>query len=284
MSNYIKGNDYELFVETVYQALLAAEKESGQIGGVNIERKKIITSKSGTPAEIDLYWEYEIAGIKNSVAIECKNYNKNVGLPQIRDFARKISDISGLKGLVVTKKGFSKNAIKEAKADSIDLLIIREQQDVDWEDRISRICLRLHVLTASRAIDLQPRYNNKWMLANGYKKGDQISFQFVNNKLFFEDKEDGFRHSLLDLENKHFFEGKDPGEHIWERSFKDGWMTHEEDIFKIDAIKIKYINDPITQTEMNIDLTSYILAIMEYISGQGGKYVVLRNGEKREYD
>jgi hypothetical protein len=97
MSNYDAGKSYEDFVETVYKAILEAERRNGNIGHVTLERRKKITSKSGTPAEIDIYWEYTVAGIKNSVAIECRNYNKNVDIPGVRDFARKYQTSVALK-------------------------------------------------------------------------------------------------------------------------------------------------------------------------------------------
>ncbi|MDD3181190.1 MAG: restriction endonuclease [Alphaproteobacteria bacterium] len=283
MSNYEIGKSYEDFVEMVYQALLEAERRNGQIGHVLIERRKKIVSKSGTPAEIDIYWEYEIAGIKNCVAIECRNYNKNVDIPGVRDFARKISDISGLKGLMVTQKGFSVNAIAEAKSDNIDLLIVRKQEPMDWDGRIKNVAIRIHILNVAKTLNIEPTFDQDWLAKNGYKKGDTLSFSVNNDVLIFEDKADGFRHSLLDLENNHFFEQKGDGEHTWSRAFQDGWAFFDQKPFKINFLKIAYLNPPVSQQEINIDFENYVLAIMEYVSGGAGKYVVLKSGEKKEF-
>ena len=54
MNNVKKGDEYHDFVEMVYKAILEAEHREGKITPINLERKKIITSASGTPAEIDI--------------------------------------------------------------------------------------------------------------------------------------------------------------------------------------------------------------------------------------
>lgn len=283
MSNYAVGMTYEDFVEQVYAAILEAEKRNGRIDHVALERRKKIISKSGTPSEIDIYWEYTLAGIKNAVAIECKNFNKNVDIAKVRDFARKISDISGLKGLMVTKKGFSKHAISEAKADNIDLLVIREHKDTDWDRHIKTIHIQYHIGQASRTCNIQPYLNKEWAKEKGFKDKEEIQLNIRNDLLIFEDRADSFRHSLHELESKHFFEDKDSGSHTWEREFKDGWMHIDEESYKLDRIIIDYYNPPVIKQEQIIDFEQYVLAVMEYVSGNDGKYVVLRNGEKKEY-
>lgn len=45
-----------------------------------------LKDKSGCEHQIDVYWEYEIAGNKHRVAIECKNYNSLVPIGKVRDF------------------------------------------------------------------------------------------------------------------------------------------------------------------------------------------------------
>lgn len=282
MSNYDAGKSYEDFVETVYKAILEAERRNGNIGHVTLERRKKITSKSGTPAEIDIYWEYTVAGIKNSVAIECRNYNKNVDIPGVRDFARKISDISGLKGLMVTKKGYSQNAIAEASADNIDLLVMREHEAADWDGYIKTIAINIHVLEPCRTMSFETRVNKEWAADNGYEQGQKTSSS-QNNLIIIEDKKTGFKHTLLDLEQNDFFENKGVGEHFWEKDFEDGWVQFGSELIKVDKVKIGYLKPPTSTQGFSIDFEDYVLAVMEYINGQTGKFVVMTSGERKEY-
>jgi hypothetical protein len=278
-SNYAVGKNYEDFVETVYKALLEAEKRNGQIGHIAVERRKKIISKSGTPAEIDIYWVYELAGIKNSVAIECRNYNKKVDIPGVRDFARKISNISGLKGLMVSTKGFSENAILEAKSDNIDLLIIREHGGGDFDGRITKVNITIHVMPVSRITRLNVSMTEEMAVKNKASQGDQ--FFTRNDQTIVEDRATGFKHSFLELEQSAFFENKGPGKHTWKKDFQDGWIHFEGKSFQIQALQVEYITPPPMQQEIAIDFEQYVLAIMEYVSGGQGKFVVLKSGEKK---
>jgi hypothetical protein len=284
MSNVKKGDEYHDFVEMVYKAILEAEHREGKITPITLERKKIITSASGTPAEIDIYWEYSIAGIKNSVAIECRNYNKNIDIPGVRDFARKIQHISGLKGLMATKKGFSENAIKEASAESIDLLVIRELSEEDWQDRIKQINVKMMLDIPSRVANIVPVFNKEWALQNGYQNGDSFELRALNNEIFIEDATEGFKHSIHELESRDFFESKGPGQHSWRRDFTDGWLVTPQGRYKIDSITIGYVKPQVYESNMNINFESYVLAVMEYINGQPERYLVLKTGERKPYD
>lgn len=51
MTNYQKGYSYEDFVEAVYNAILEAEGNSEGYKAIKLQRRKKITSKSGTKAQ-----------------------------------------------------------------------------------------------------------------------------------------------------------------------------------------------------------------------------------------
>ena len=283
--NQDKGNQYENFVELVYKALLGAEQNHPDIKNINIEKKKVITSADGTKAEIDLYWEYNIANITtHSIAIECKNHNRNIDIPKVRDFAAKISDISGLKGLMVTKYGFSAEAIKAAKAKNIDLLILRPMSDDDWEGRIKTICTNFHFSSPARIINISPKFDKEWAEANGYNEGAIISLNGYNNEIIIADDGQNFCKTIHQLEQDSFDEKNKIGKHIWTRNFSNGWIKTPENSFKITSIDIEYIQpSPIIHEDI-IDFGDYVLGILEYVNGGIGKHVVLKSGEKRILD
>lgn len=283
MSNFAKGKDYEDFVEQVYQAILSAEQRNQRISFVALERNKTIQSWTGTPAEIDIYWEYTVAGITHKVAIECKNYNKVVDIGEIRDFSKKIEHIGGLKGLMAAKQGFSLNSIQQASAENIDLLIIRDPEPADWDGRLMKINIALHAITPARILQISPTVDKAWMLQNGYKVGDEVQFGGLSNQVFIEERAEGFKHSLHDLENHNFFEDNGVGTHTWIKSFKDGWIHNNERSIKIISIQIDYQGSSVSKSEVNIDFEKYVLAIMEYVNGHQQKQVILKSGEKKPY-
>src|SRR5690606_38174418 len=102
MSTVEVGTDYENFVAKVYTAILRAEQNDLRIKQITLEKKKKIVGSGGNPNEIDIYWEYEIAGIVYKTAIECKAYSTDkVPVKDVRDFAYKLKDIGGIKGLFI---------------------------------------------------------------------------------------------------------------------------------------------------------------------------------------
>ena len=66
--------EYEKFTQEIYQELVNADV----LKTIKVQHNVKLKGRSGQEHQIDVYWEYEIAGTKQKVAIECKNYNKKV--------------------------------------------------------------------------------------------------------------------------------------------------------------------------------------------------------------
>jgi hypothetical protein len=284
MSNQKKGDDYEKFVGTVYDAILVAAQITTGMKPILLKKKHKITSTDTTSAEIDIYWEYTIAGITNKVAIECKNLRKPVDLPKIRDFADKIQGLSGIKGIMVTTVGFTKEVIIKANAKNIDLIVIREPESTDW-DAYKEIEIILRLISPIQPLDFQVAINAEWELSQGYTDDVALS-GFNNNEVIIEDKDSNFKYSIYELLSNCFYEkDKEAGIYTWSKSFKNGWFHTPERSDKIDAIHITYEQPPTITTTQDINFENYILAIMEYIAKDGRnsideKYKITGLGEK----
>ena len=74
--------EYEKFTQEVYQELVNTDV----VKTTEVKHNIKLTGKSGQEHQIDVYWEYEIAGVGHKVAIECKNYNSAVPIGKVRDF------------------------------------------------------------------------------------------------------------------------------------------------------------------------------------------------------
>ena len=68
------NTEYELFTQQIYQQLVNLDVK----WKTEVQHNVKLEGRSGQIHQIDVYWEYEIAGNKHRVAIECKNYNKLV--------------------------------------------------------------------------------------------------------------------------------------------------------------------------------------------------------------
>lgn len=113
--------EYEKFTQEIYQELVNADVLKTTYVQHNVKLK----GRSGQEHQIDVYWEYEIAGTKHKVAIECKNYNQAVPIGRVRDFFGALYDLVDVKGIMVTKVGYQKGAKEYASYYGIDLKELR---------------------------------------------------------------------------------------------------------------------------------------------------------------
>ncbi len=113
--------EYEKFTQEVYQKLIKADG----IHTIDVQHNVKLLGKSGQEHQIDVYWEYEIAGVEHKVAIECKNYNRTVPIGKVRDFYGVLSDLKNVVGIMVTKVGYQEGAKKFAESYGINLKELR---------------------------------------------------------------------------------------------------------------------------------------------------------------
>ena len=113
--------EYEKFTQEIYQELVNADV----LKTTEVQHNVKLKGRSGQEHQIDVYWEYEIAGAKQKVAIECKNYNKNVAIGKVRDFYGVLCDLNNVAGIMVTKVGYQKGAKEYASEYGISLIELR---------------------------------------------------------------------------------------------------------------------------------------------------------------
>lgn len=119
---YMNPNiEYEKFTQEIYQELVNADV----LKTTDVQHNIKLKGRSGQEHQIDVYWEYEIAGTKQKVAIECKNYNKTVGIGKVRDFYGVLYDLNNVAGIMVTKIGYQKGAKEYASEYGISLKELR---------------------------------------------------------------------------------------------------------------------------------------------------------------
>jgi hypothetical protein len=78
--------------------------------------------------------------------IECKYWNDNVDKDIIMKVDSIVKDCHFNKGIIVSKRGFTPDAIAYAQSVNIGLVILREPIDEDWEGRIKSAVLNFKFL------------------------------------------------------------------------------------------------------------------------------------------
>ena len=122
-SNTIKGRIAESIVATLHE-----NDESTQVE-CNVQ----LPAKNGTgrTREIDVLLTGHVGGYALRVAIECKNYNKRVGVPKIDEFVGKLRDVGLPKenAIFVSAVGFTKDALEVAAEHGIRTLLLEGLSD-----------------------------------------------------------------------------------------------------------------------------------------------------------
>ena len=94
-----QGTEYELFVKEIYELLHHADSADD----VNIQHDVKLKGTSGVEHQIDLYWTFTRGGVAYKVAIECKDYNKNVPKDKVLSFHSVLMDIGKTRSKIYVK-------------------------------------------------------------------------------------------------------------------------------------------------------------------------------------
>lgn len=121
------NTEYERFTQEVYQQLLSCHHPNM----ANVQHNIKLEGRSGCKHQIDVYWEYKKDGVKHRVAIECKNYSSHVPKEKVCAFQGVLSDLDGVEGIIVSRKGFQQGAKQYAKKYGISLHELREPEGED---------------------------------------------------------------------------------------------------------------------------------------------------------
>lgn len=165
------NTEYERFTQYVYQQLVNMDVARA----TRVQHNVKLEGRSGQKHQIDVYWEYEIAGNKHRVAIECKNYSNPISKDKVCAFKGVLDDLNGVNGIMVTRVGYQKGAKEYAKEYGISLKELRTPKR--GETIIGEFDFRFHVETRH----LLFKVDGKWATEHhidieGYKQRmDMIS-------------------------------------------------------------------------------------------------------------
>ncbi|HEM6829127.1 restriction endonuclease [Citrobacter koseri] len=109
-------NDLESYTQYVYSTLL-----NPRDNGVDVSRNIKLKGLKGE-YQIDVFYQFEHAGVLHRVAIECKYHNRPLDRDTIMPFCNKITDIGNIIGVIVSKSGYQRGAKEYAEKHGITLL------------------------------------------------------------------------------------------------------------------------------------------------------------------
>lgn len=109
--------DLESYVQYIYSTLLNLKDE-----GVVVSRNAVMFGKSRAKHEIDVFYQFERAGLVHRVAIECKFLARAVEKAEVLEFHSKTEDIGNIQPVIVSRSGYQRGAIEYAQHYGIQLL------------------------------------------------------------------------------------------------------------------------------------------------------------------
>jgi hypothetical protein len=271
------NTEYEKLTQEIYQTISAFDG----IQNVDIKHNVKIEGKSGCKHQIDVYWEFEFMGETHRVAIECKNYSKEVSVGRVRDFFGVLYDIGDIKGIFVTKVGYQSGAIKYSDYYNISLKELRFPTEKDWEGRIKDIIINIHAFTTNIK-KREPEIDVDWLFKNTrYKEGDQISFNGLTTEFLIINSVGEKITDFYELESKlpHAWKVENDIEHKY--SFDDAFLVLPNgDKFKLNGVA--YVYDVLSDSSESV-LEGEVVAKAIFKDIKNGTIKFLnKNGEIRD--
>lgn len=272
------NTDFELFTQRVYQKLV----NNDVLKPTNVQHNIKLKGKSGCEYQIDVYWEYEIAGNKHKVAIECKNYNAPIPIGKVRDFKGVLDDLNNVNGIMVSSHGYQDGAKKYAVEHGISLKELRRPR---WDESIGSITTIVHAdarhclflideeWTAEHRFDLDKLRN--YYASFQFEKADYwhtaTYFPIATKDHIIRDSIGNRISSIEELE-KQLPENPISGTEIV-FPFDDGWVDScYWGPVKIREVKFEY-ESKVQETTLNLAADDFVEAILEDALGGNANYV-----------
>lgn len=105
------GKPYERLAQRVFQEILS--QTTAQT--IEVQHDVHLQGKDAQH-QIDVYWEFEVAGIKYKTVIQCKDWKNAVKQGEVFTFKTVLDDLPGRpQGVMVARSGFQNGARKFAK-------------------------------------------------------------------------------------------------------------------------------------------------------------------------
>lgn len=256
-----QGEEYERFVQDVYKILNANDGLKDVIVQHDVKLQGISREH-----QIDVYWQFTYGTVTYRVAVECKDYKKQVTAEKIEAFRATLLDIGNdIQGIFASRNGFQSGAIKVAETYKIQLMQIREPLESDWDGHIKDIYIN-YVLRNVTHVRPTIVVDSEWVAEHGvtnetvshiYGRTDE-TFVIINKGL-----PDEQRRSVYTLINElpSGTEGKDL---IHTEEFDNAFIEHGDICIKMKAIRFVY-DVCFSYTQQYINVRSLAKAVVNNI-------------------
>ncbi len=139
MNIELDWKSYEELVRYIYETL--GKASNVKILGHGNQCK--IRGKSGVEHQIDVLTSHNDGMHDYLTDIECKFWDQKINKDIVMKVNEIVEDCNFSKGIIVSKCGFTDDAIKFAEYKGIGLVELRKMTEADWEGRLRSICFTI---------------------------------------------------------------------------------------------------------------------------------------------
>jgi hypothetical protein len=161
------GIPYEILTQSIFNLILNEKRVKTITVDHDVELQGI-TAKH----KIDVYWEFEEAGIKYRTIVQCKDWATNpVKQEQLFAFKCVLTDLPGQpRGVFVTRTGYQSGAREFAEKNGILLYELREPTAEDKKDWIEMFNIEINMFTPHFE-NIKPEGDNEWITSESKRLG-----------------------------------------------------------------------------------------------------------------
>lgn len=185
------GKNFELLTQKIQQELSPDAK---------VTHNETIEGKSGAKNQIDVVLRAKVGQYPFLCIIECKDWAEKVGLDTVRAFKSKIIDVGAMQGVMVSRSGYTKDAMTFAKSENVILYTLVDAETQDWSKASLVPMALIRIELDNAAVELHSIDGKQ-----SYPLQDQ----------------QGNIHSIYDFKAKKWLHFKSFVEGQWDRVFKD---------------------------------------------------------------
>jgi hypothetical protein len=157
------GKPYELLTQSIFNSIINSDPTLAKT--IDVQHDVTLQGNNNTH-QIDVYWEFEVGGIKYRTLIQAKDKKRKVEQSQMETFQSVLADLPGSTGIFVTRTGFQEGALRLANAIGVKTYVLREPKDNDWDGYIKVVNIQLH-FTSLIVRNLQLIVDGNWAVQNG---------------------------------------------------------------------------------------------------------------------
>lgn len=210
---------YEEITKDIYETL-------GKEIGVKIEcfgNNCKLTGKSGVDHQIDVLTSHSDGLHNYKTIIECKYWNKTINKDIVMKLMAIMTDVDANKAVLVSKLGFTPDAIQTARHNNVGLIELREPTEDDWKEILIPLNIKKEIprvqLTSiemhCNSKDLEYLQSFKAIVGVDFKE-----FKYEGNSVLFKDFFDNY---LDEIYNK-----KDVGEFEKDFEFNNAFIIYDK--------------------------------------------------------